>query len=412
MPMTVGLDWGASSHAVCALDESGTILVQFECSHTAAGLAELLRRLKQVAAPETMPVAIERPSGLVVETLAAAGHPVVPIHPNVVKACRPRYRAAGGKSDPGDAYMLADILRTDGHRFQPLTAVSGEIKALRALVRGRDDLVAQRVALTNQLRAVLDSFWPGVAAVFAALDSPIALAFIARYPTPESARWLGEKRMASFLRQQGYPGRRPQPSCWAGCARRLPARCRPLKPRQKAGSLARSSACWRHSTSRSARCPHASSRLWLSCRTDGSLCPFPEQAELTPLRCWPRSATSGDASRPSTNSRPRPGCHRSRTHLANAAVWCSALPVTTDYAPLSRALPTTPGMPVPGLRSTMPELGAGAALTLMPSACSREHGCVFSGAPGWTEGPTILSDTAQQSEWPPDQTGVDTGCLS
>jgi transposase len=208
MPMTVGLDWGASGHAVCALDEHGTILVRFECPHSAAGLAELLRRLSQIAAPEALPVAIERPSGLVVETLAAAGHPIVPIHPNVVKACRPRYRAAGGKSDPGDAYMLADILRTDGHRFQPLTAVSGEIKALRALVRGRDDLVAQRVALTNQLRAVLDSFWPGVATIFAALDSPIALAFIARYPTPESAHRLGEKRMASFLRQQGYPGRR------------------------------------------------------------------------------------------------------------------------------------------------------------------------------------------------------------
>jgi hypothetical protein len=39
----------------------------------------------------------------VVETLLAAGHPVVPIHPNAVKACRPRDRAGSGKSDPGDA---------------------------------------------------------------------------------------------------------------------------------------------------------------------------------------------------------------------------------------------------------------------------------------------------------------------
>jgi transposase len=57
--------------------------------------------------------------------------------------------------------MLADILRTDGHRFRPLMAVSDEIKALRALVRGRDDLVAQRVALANQLRRLLEGFWPG-----------------------------------------------------------------------------------------------------------------------------------------------------------------------------------------------------------------------------------------------------------
>jgi transposase len=165
-------------------------------------------RLQRIAPPAELPIAIERPSGLIVDALLAAGHPVIPIHPNVVKACRPRYRAAGGKSDPGDAYMLADILRTDGHRFRPLKAVSDEIKALRALVRGRNDLVAQRVAFGNQLRSLLEGFWPGAAAIFATIDSPIALAFIGRYLTPDSASRLGEKRLASFMAQHAYSGRR------------------------------------------------------------------------------------------------------------------------------------------------------------------------------------------------------------
>ena len=85
---------------------------------------------------------------------------------------------------------------------------SDEIKALRALVRGRDDLVAQRVALANQLRSLLEDFWPGAAVLFAAIDSPITLAFIDRYPTPGSASRLGEKRLASFLAQHAHPGRR------------------------------------------------------------------------------------------------------------------------------------------------------------------------------------------------------------
>jgi len=38
-------------------------------------------------------IAIERPSGLLVDTLVEASFTVVPIHPNVVKARRPRYRA-------------------------------------------------------------------------------------------------------------------------------------------------------------------------------------------------------------------------------------------------------------------------------------------------------------------------------
>ena len=208
MPFHGGLDWGGASHAVCVMDGAGQVVVRIEVRHDADGLAELLARLRRVAAPAELPVAIERPSGLIVDALVAAGHKVIPIHPNVVRACRPRYRAAGGKSDPGDAYMLADILRTDGHRFRPLMPVSDHIKALRALVRGRDDLVAQRVALANRLRSLLEGFWPGAAAIFAAIDSPIALAFVGRYPTPDSASRLGEKRLASFMAQHAYCGRR------------------------------------------------------------------------------------------------------------------------------------------------------------------------------------------------------------
>ena len=208
MTFFVGLDWAATTHAVCVIDETGSVRWRGTVSHTAAGLAELGQRLTRLGAPAPLPVALERPSGLVVDTLLEAGFLVVPIHPNVVKASRPRYSAAGGKSDPGDAYLLADLLRTDGHRFRPLQPLADETRALRALVRGRDDLVAQRVALANQLRALLERFWPGAATIFAEVDSPIALAFLTRYPTPQSAERLGERRLAQFLRRHAYCGRR------------------------------------------------------------------------------------------------------------------------------------------------------------------------------------------------------------
>jgi transposase len=200
-----GLDWANRTHAVCVIDERGSVRVQFEINHDAAGLADLCRRLRAAGVSR---VAIERPSGLIVDALLEAGFTVVPIHPNVVKATRPRYRSHGGKSDASDAYLLADLLRTDGHRFKPLAPQSDEIRALRALVRGRDDLVATRVQLANQLRSLLHSFWPGAAEVFADVDSPIALAFVKRYPTPESASRLGPKRMAAFCAQHAYSGRR------------------------------------------------------------------------------------------------------------------------------------------------------------------------------------------------------------
>lgn len=204
----VGLDWAAREHAVCAVDERGAIVARLEVEHSAAGMAELSQRLRKLAPPGELSIAIERPTGLIVDTLVEDGFAVVPIHPNAVKAARPRYSAAQGKTDAGDAYLLADLLRTDGHRFRVLTPLSDETKALRGVVRVRDDLVEQRVAVANQLRCLLEQFWPGAVAIFADIDSPIALDFLDRYPTPQSAAALGEKRIAAFMAKHAYCGRR------------------------------------------------------------------------------------------------------------------------------------------------------------------------------------------------------------
>src|SRR5438309_155709 len=190
MSSFVGLDWASQEHAVCVINERAQIVWHTTIPHTAVGLAELRTRLARLAPPATIPVAVERPSGLLIDSLVDGGFIVVPIHPNALKASRTRYAAAQGKSDAGDAFILADLLRTDGHRFRPLQPLSDETRALRALVRTRDDLVAQRVALANQLRALLESFWPGAAQIFADIDSPISLAFLHRYPTPHTAQRL------------------------------------------------------------------------------------------------------------------------------------------------------------------------------------------------------------------------------
>lgn len=203
---TAGLDWASEAHAICIVDPQGTIRESFTVAHDAAGLAALLRRLRRY--PE-LHLAIERPDGLLVDTLVDAGIAVVPIHPNKLKAARERYTTSGAKSDPGDAYVLADFLRTDGHRFRELQPLSEATRALRALVRSRDDLVKARVALTNQLSAQLAVFWPGAAELFFRLDSAIALAFLTRYPIPQAAAHLGERRLAAFLKRNAYSGRKP-----------------------------------------------------------------------------------------------------------------------------------------------------------------------------------------------------------
>lgn len=201
-----GLDWAVHTHAVCIIDASGAVRDRFEVAHDRQGLAELMRRLARFGA--SVRIAIERPSGLIVDALVEAGHQIFPIHPNAVKASRPRYRSHGAKSDASDAYLLADLLRTDGHRWAALSPQSDSIHALRALVRSRDDLVTTRVALGNQLQSTLEAFWPGAACIFADITSPIGLAFLRRYPSPASAARLSEAQLLRFCRAQHYSGRR------------------------------------------------------------------------------------------------------------------------------------------------------------------------------------------------------------
>jgi len=124
-----------------------------------------------------------------------------------VKALRLRYGTAGNKDDRFDAYVLADVLRTDQRRLTPLTQDGPDTTGLRMLVRARKDLVAARIAAHNQLRSHLLTAFPGAVGLFAALDSPISLTFLTRFPSAQRARWLSEKRLAAWLTSVGYSGR-------------------------------------------------------------------------------------------------------------------------------------------------------------------------------------------------------------
>jgi transposase len=199
-----GVDWASRAHAVCIVDERGSAIERFEVEHSEPGLRSLGRRLAKAGVTG---VAIERPDGPVIDALLAEGLTVFVIASRHVKALRTRYGTAGNKDDRADAYLLADVLRTDGQRLRPLQTDSPATVTLRATVRARKDLVQTRVRLMQQLRAHLDLVYPGAVGLFAELDSPIALRFLLRYPSAARAAWLSPRRMAAWLKGEGYPGR-------------------------------------------------------------------------------------------------------------------------------------------------------------------------------------------------------------
>jgi transposase len=207
-----GIDWAKDAHDVVVEDAAGERLWAATIAHDEAGLTRLCQALVALGVER---VAVERPDGLLVDRLLDAGLTVLALNPSQVAAARARFRPAGGKSDSFDAFVLCELARTDHHRFQALVPDSDQTKTLRALTRSRELLVEQRVALCSQLRAELERFWPGPIELFTQLDSPISLAFLARYPSPVDARRLGEKRMQQFLERQHYSGRRTAASVLA-----------------------------------------------------------------------------------------------------------------------------------------------------------------------------------------------------
>jgi transposase len=199
-----GVAWAKDDHAICIIDADGVVLDRFFVVHDAAGLKTMIRRLLRAGVDE---VGIERSDGPIVEALLVAELTVLVIAPGQLKNLRSRYGSTGNKDDRFDAYVLADVVRTDRHRLRPLVRDSAATTAMRTTVRARKDLVEYRVAATNQLRAHLQTVFPAAAGLFSALASAISLSFLERCTTQTQADWLSPTRFANWLSSHSYTGR-------------------------------------------------------------------------------------------------------------------------------------------------------------------------------------------------------------
>jgi transposase len=201
--LTAGIDWGSADHAVCVVDTAGQVRARFSVAHDKAGIGKLITGLRAAGVSEA---AIERSDGVLVEALLETGMTVVVITSRQMKNLRSRYGSAGVKDDRFDAFVLADVLRTDRARLRPLVVDTPATAALRALVRARRDLVGHRIAACNQLRAHLAVAFPGAIGLFALLDSPVSLAFLTRFGSQDAAGQLDEEDLRAWLRTVPHRG--------------------------------------------------------------------------------------------------------------------------------------------------------------------------------------------------------------
>jgi transposase len=201
----LGIDWAEAHHDVCLMDEGGTRLAG---TRVPDGL-EGLRRIHELVAghtdsAENVVVGIETDRGLLVRGLVAAGYQVYAVNPFAVSRYRDRHATSGAKSDPGDAKVLADLVRTDRHNHRPVAGDSELAEAVKVLARAHQTLVWSRQRHVNQLRSSLREFYPAaLTALGTDLASRDALAVLGRAPTPAEGRRLSLSQIQAALRQGG-----------------------------------------------------------------------------------------------------------------------------------------------------------------------------------------------------------------
>jgi hypothetical protein len=200
----VGHDWAEDHHDVFVEDHESRRLVGGRLPEGVEGVARFHEMVADlVEDPADVVVATETDRGLFVGSLVAAGYTVLAVNPMSVARYRERLSTSGAKSDPGDARVLAELARTDGHLHRPIAGDSDLAAAVKVLARAHQSLIWTRQRQLNQLRSTLREFYPAALGAFSELGHADALAVLAVAPTPSLGRQLSISKIAAALRRGG-----------------------------------------------------------------------------------------------------------------------------------------------------------------------------------------------------------------
>ncbi|MGC1238297.1 MAG: IS110 family transposase [Acidimicrobiales bacterium] len=204
----VGVDWAEVHHDVCIVDEGGGVLARKRIPDALAGgnllHAMIAEHLGEEDNAESVIVGIETERGLLVTALVAAGYKVFAVNPLAASRYRERHHVSGAKSDPGDAKVLADLVRTDRQNHRALAGDSVLSDAIKLLARTHQNTIWECQRQVNTLRSALKDYYPGALEAFGTeLSGLDAVAILAIAPTPARGRTLSKARIETALRKAG-----------------------------------------------------------------------------------------------------------------------------------------------------------------------------------------------------------------
>jgi transposase len=194
----VGIDWGSQAHQVCLM-AAGRRPEQRQFRHRAEGLTALVRWLETCGDPGTVAVGIEVPHGAIVETLQERGFMVFSLNPKQLDRFRDRHSVSGAKDDRRDAFVLADALRSDLHKFKRVPPADATTQELREVSRCYDDLQADLRRLSNRLWEQLQRYFPQLLELCPGADAPWFWELLGLAADPGRAATLPKRRVTTLL---------------------------------------------------------------------------------------------------------------------------------------------------------------------------------------------------------------------
>ena len=203
----LGDDWAEAHHDVELQDADGRVLVRRRLPEGVAGIAQLHSligdHLGDDDEPDQVLVGIETNRGPWVQALGAAGYQVWAINPVQAARYRSRHGSAGAKSDPGDAHVLADIVRIDRAHHRPVAGDSAVADLVKVAARAHQTMIWTRQRNTAMTRSMLREYYPAALTAFDDLGGRDALAVLAAAPSPQQGRKLTVGRVETLLRRAG-----------------------------------------------------------------------------------------------------------------------------------------------------------------------------------------------------------------
>jgi transposase len=201
----IGIDWSKNKHNICIVNEAGAQIFRFSIPHSTSGFSDLEARVNKLGVPLTdCLIGLETAHNLLIDFLWSRGFRIYVIPPSVVSSNRDRHRSSRAHNDDSDAFLIADLLRTDRHRFAPWKPDGQLVCRMKAKLSLIDSLTKTITAYSNRLQAVLLRYYPQALGLFSQVKTQTCLRFLIAYPTPEAALSLTYSDFAIYCRSQGY----------------------------------------------------------------------------------------------------------------------------------------------------------------------------------------------------------------